>query len=76
MPDSDEEINSGETIIFDYKNHRGEIALRRIQPSRISFGNSAWHTVRQWLLHGFDLDKKAYRTFAMKDIRNWRTPDA
>lgn len=63
----------GEQVEICYVNHRGELSVRRIMPKAIRFGiEPPWHTEPQWLLDAFDVDKKAERTFAMKDIHYWR----
>jgi predicted DNA-binding transcriptional regulator YafY len=54
-----------------YTNYRGETSLRIIQPIKIWYGVTNWHTEPQWLLEAVDLEKKANRSFAMKDIRSW-----
>ena len=59
-------------VVFTYTNWRGETAERRVAPLALEFGSNEWHTEEQWLLHGQDLDKAAERTFAMKNISNWR----
>jgi predicted DNA-binding transcriptional regulator YafY len=55
-----------------YRNHRGEEAERRIVPNLIYFGATQWHTEEQWLLDAYDMDKRASRTFALKDVLRWR----
>ncbi len=54
-----------------YTNYRGETSLRRIVPERIHFGSTEWHPEPQWLLDAVDIEKKATRSFALKDIRAW-----
>jgi predicted DNA-binding transcriptional regulator YafY len=54
-----------------YTNYRGETAIREIVPKSIYFGSTEWHPEPQWLLTAFDVEKKADRDFAMKDIRAW-----
>lgn len=57
------------TIIqFEYTNHRGEKAVRKVRPIRIWFGSTAWHPEAQWLLEGFDLDRKETRDYAMSNM--------
>jgi predicted DNA-binding transcriptional regulator YafY len=60
------------TVIIDYTNYRGERALRKIIPNNLFFGISAYHPESQWLLEAWDIEKKASRTFAMKDIHSWK----
>jgi len=31
-----------------------------------------WHPGRQWILDAWDLDKAVHRSFAMKDIKEWK----
>lgn len=57
------------TIRFTYKNHRGEVATRTVNPMYIHHGSTDWHKSPQWLLHAFDVDKGAVRDFAMADIK-------
>lgn len=54
-----------------YTNYRGETSVRRITPVKIWFGATDWHPESQWLLDAVDLEKKANRSFALKDIRAW-----
>lgn len=58
-------------VTFTYKNYRGEISVRLVRPIMISFGATGFHPEPQWLLHGWDINKDAERTFAMKDIKDW-----
>ena len=54
-----------------YRNHRGEVRLRRVLPRRIWFGAVEWHPGPQWLLEVHDIEKGEPRTFAMNDILHW-----
>ena len=58
-------------VRIDYINWRGERSLRTIIPKSISFGSTQYHKVPQWLLKAYDVDKAAYRDFAMSDIQEW-----
>jgi predicted DNA-binding transcriptional regulator YafY len=58
-------------VTFTYKNYRGETSVRLVRPIMVSFGTTGFHSEPQWLLHGWDLNKDAERTFAMKDIKDW-----
>lgn len=58
-------------VTFTYKNYRGETSVRLVRPIMVSFGATGFHTEPQWLLHGWDMNKEAERTFAMKDIKGW-----
>lgn len=56
------------TLSFRYTNHEGKTAYRSVLPDAIFYGTSHWHPELQWLMTGFDNDKEAQRTFAMKDM--------
>ena len=58
-------------VTFTYKNHRGEVAVRLVRPMMIMFGATDFHHEPQWMLHAWDYNKEAERTFAMKDIKDW-----
>lgn len=56
-----------EPIKVLYQNHRGEVAIRCITPTRIRFGKSQHHADGQWLLECYDHGKEADRTYALAD---------
>jgi len=51
-----------------YTNYRGEKDWRCIQPVRVWFGATEWHSEPQWLLDAVDKARDVERSFAMKDI--------
>ncbi len=55
-------------VSFQYRNHRGEIAERRVLPIRLFYGSTAWHPNAQLLMECFDLDKQEIRDFAMSGV--------
>lgn len=57
-----------EVVSLVYRNHRGEVATRRLRPKHIWFGSTEWHREPQWLLEAFGLDKQAVRDFALRDF--------
>jgi hypothetical protein len=63
-----ETTRSARAVCILYRNYRGEVAIRRIVPTRVWFGPTEWHPEPQWLLDAIDLDKDAERSFAMRDI--------
>lgn len=65
-------IPRSELVIFGYTNHRGEHAIRLVRPIIISHTSNEYHPEQQWILHAFDVDKNALRTFAMRHIIGWR----
>lgn len=58
-----------------YTNYKGETAWRVIEPRAVCWGSNEWHPEPQWLLDAWDADRQAVRTFAMKDIREWKWDD-
>lgn len=56
------------TLEFGYTNYKGQYSARRVVPQHIYFGETEFHGGAQWILRGFDVDKQAYRDFAMKDM--------
>lgn len=61
-------ISSMRTLTVRYTNHRGETAVRRIQPYLVRYGTSQWHPEPGWLMYAIDLDRNVERGFAMKDM--------
>lgn len=56
---------------FVYINYRGEKKERKVIPIKIWYGHTEYHPKDQWLLKAFDIDKKAERDFAVKDIKKF-----
>ncbi len=56
-------------VSVHYKNWQGESSKRTIIPEELYYGSTEWHPDEQWLLRAFDLDKEAYRVFALKDMQ-------
>lgn len=57
--------------IVKYKNYRGEVANRKIIPLSFKVGSTEYHREEQLLLEVWDLEKNAFRTYAVKDIQSW-----
>jgi hypothetical protein len=57
-------------LIFDYVNWRGVKSKRRVRTEKIYWGSTEYHKEPQWIMLAFDIDKQAYREFAMKDMFN------
>jgi len=55
-----------------YTNWKGETGDRRIVPIRMFFGCCQFHPEYQWLVEAYDVGKNDNRTFAMKDIHEWK----
>lgn len=59
-----------EATRFVYRNHRNEIAERRVRVISIRKGTSEYYKTERWLLRAFDLDKGAEREFALDRIKD------
>ena len=57
-----------------YRNYRGEISWRVIEPKCIWFGTTEWHTQPQWFLKGIDVAKGEERDFALTDFLGDKEP--
>jgi predicted DNA-binding transcriptional regulator YafY len=58
------------SITFDYTNYKGETGKRNAQVISIFYGSNQWHKNDQWLMEGYDMDKKDFRYFAMNAMKN------
>lgn len=54
-----------------YVNWQGQEAVRTIIPLDIYWGKSEWHPEEQWILKVWDVEREAYREYAIKDIKEW-----
>ena len=59
-----------QTLEFTYTNWKGVTRQRKAYFIEFFMGSTKWHPKPQWLVIGMDLEKKAHRTFALKDISN------
>lgn len=72
---SEEAMSPKRIVIIDYTNHRGERRERRIIPAPtggLVFMETPDHKPAQWVVRAWDVEKKAQRTFALKNIHSWR----
>lgn len=54
---------------FTYKNYKGEISKRQVRPLTVWYGkNEPYHTEDAWMMTAYDLDKKALRSFVIKEM--------
>ncbi len=60
--------------VMEYTNWRGEVATRRIIPLETFFGATKWHPEYQWLMTALDVDKGAFRDFALRDCNFSKEP--
>jgi len=51
-----------------YTNYKGESSRRIFAGYEMSYTSNEWHPEPQWLIKGFDLKKKEWRYFAVKDM--------
>ena len=65
------EKDSQKMVTILYTNYKGRTSLRRIIPMSLEYASSQWHKEEQWLMKAYDVDKKAERDFAVKDIKAW-----
>lgn len=64
------EVQKGNILNFLYKNYKGETSVRSVVVDQLFLGSNQWHPQNQFLLSAFDLDKRAMRCFAVKDMSN------
>lgn len=69
------DLDENKAVRINYTNYRGETAQRQIIPLCIQFKASEYHKEPQWLMTVYDLDKKARREMAIKDMTDW-TPQS
>jgi len=55
-------------IKIKYKNWKNEISIRNIYPDEVWYGSTEYHKTLQFLLTAWDIDKQAFRDFALTDI--------
>lgn len=63
----------GQELMFWYKNHRDEVAERRVVPVSVRLGNTGWYSAQDypegvWLMLAWDLKQNAFREFALDRI--------
>ena len=56
-----------EIIKITYKNYKGEISERKIQPISLKYRSTEYHK-DTWILKAYDIEKKVHRDFALTDI--------
>jgi hypothetical protein len=71
--DTEDELMTASQVFIDYTNYRGERSVRLIQPlvDGMYWGSNEYHPTEQWLLRAIDVEKKALRTFAVRDIHGF-----
>ena len=61
-------IQNFPTLRFRYINHAGKTAVRNVISPTLFWGVSDFYPEPQWLLNAFDIDKQAWRTFAVAAV--------
>ena len=58
-----------------YKNHRGEFNWRKIIPHETTFrfASTEYYPVMQYVFDAYDYERAAVRTFAMKNVLQWKS---
>jgi hypothetical protein len=64
------DLRQGDIITFTYTNYKGETSVRTAKFVSISYGSTEYHPEPQFLIAGYDLDKKGLRGYAVKDMSN------
>lgn len=57
-------------VTFTYTNWKGKTRQRSAILSRMYWGSNEWHPQPQLLVDGYDLEERAPRTYAAKDMRD------
>jgi predicted DNA-binding transcriptional regulator YafY len=50
---------------FSYINYASKRSVREVVAPTLFWGNSSFYPEDQWLMNAYDLDKAAWRTFAL-----------
>ena len=58
-------------FVVEYTNWRGENSKRIFAGYEMFWGSNEYHPTPQWFIKGFDLKKKEWRDFAVKDMKPW-----
>jgi predicted DNA-binding transcriptional regulator YafY len=63
-----------QVVEIDYTNFRGKREIRRIVPIKMYFGRNKFHEAdgEAWFLVAWAVDRRAYRTFNLKKIHEWK----
>lgn len=66
-------MNPKDTYVeIAYTNHKGKLAIRKIEPLEFYYGTSAFHKEPQWLCIALDLEKQEKRVFALNKVTTWK----
>lgn len=53
---------------FFYTNYKLEKEVRHVRPVCVWYGSSSYHQGEQWFLNAWDLSRRDFRNFAMRDM--------
>ena len=57
------------TLTFEYRNYKGNIRARKVEPDSVGYDVNTYHgNGKHLILYAFDIEKQANRSFAIKDI--------
>lgn len=67
------QLEERQAVRIYYKNWKGEYSWRMVIPlmGSLRFGTTEWHLVAEWLFQAYDLDKQAWRDFALTGVLQW-----
>jgi len=65
-------FGESQQVTFTYTNWKGETKQRRAVMQSLYWGSNDYHKESQWLVEGYDMDKEAVRTYALRDISDVR----
>jgi len=60
--------NSKRPLKFFYRNWRGEYGYRTVMDPTMWYGSTEFHKDPQWIMRAYDVEKDAFRDFAVNDI--------
>ncbi len=58
----------GNRLRFRYVNHRGQDELRDVVFRGLDYGSNEWYPDKQWFMRCYDVERDAYRSFALARI--------
>jgi predicted DNA-binding transcriptional regulator YafY len=59
-------------LSFVYRNHRGQVAIRRVRPLGVPYwGSTPYYPQATWLMTAWDMGRDAQRDFALCNIVGW-----
>ena len=59
---------AGSVLQFDYINHEGKLSTRTVRFEGMDYGENEWYSGRQWFMRCYDLERQAFRSFALNRI--------